>query len=270
MRAAKAAPASDLSSPSQLARGSRLWPNAVNSKCCNTLCQAADGHPPIRNGRRPWTPDEEMALSRLCGRLQLEDIGRRLGRSENAVVVRMKRLGIRRPRTGLTENFSDCYTKSAVARIFGVDSHKVTAWIHSGELRASRAPTRSTIWRIREEDIFTFIEDHPTDYCPALMEEGIFRDYALEWQDIHPTPTYCTPKEAAQLAGCHTETVLRHIERGWLRAIHLEGEHRQRWFIPKVELDRWRAWWRSHGRRAGGRKLKGISAACTECNPARR
>lgn len=270
MRAAKAAPASDLSSPSQSARGSCLCPYAVNSKSCNTLCQAVDGHASIHSGKRPWTPDEEVALSRLCGRLQLEDIGRRLGRSENAVVVRMKRLGIRRPRTGLTENFSDCYTKSAVARIFGVDSHKVTSWIHSGELRASRAPTRSTIWRIREEDIFTFIENHPTDYCPALMEEGIFRDYALEWQDIHPPPTYCTPKEAAQQAGCHTETVLRHIERGWLRAVHLEGEHRQRWFIPKVELDRWRAWCRSHGRRAGGLRPKRKTTDPTEADSARR
>jgi len=182
----------------------------------------------------------------------------------------MKRLGIRRPRTGLAENFSDCYTKSALARLFGVDSHKVTAWIEAGKLRASRAPTRSTIWRIREEDVFAFIEAHPTDYWPALMEKGVLRDYALEWREDHPTPAYHTPKEAARLAGCHTETILRHIERGWLRAVHLKGEHRQRWFITPAELDRWRAWWTSHGRKARSGRPECKTAAPTEANSIRR
>ena len=228
----------------------------MNMNTSNPDHHPRDGAPPDRNGKRPWTPDEEVALSRLCGRLRMEAIGRRLGRSENAVMVRTRRLGIRRPRTGLAENFSDCYTKTAVARTFGVDCHKVTAWIRAGKLRASRAPTRSTIWRIREEDVFAFIEHHPMDYCPAVMEDGIFRDFAKEWQEAHPAPVYHTPKEAAQKVACHTETILRHIERGLLRAVHLEGEHRQRWFIPQAELDRWRAWWQSHGRRVRDGKSK--------------
>lgn len=259
-----------MTTPGLAARGSHLWRYAMNTNSSSPACQTVDGQPPPRSGRRPWRPDEEVILSRLSGRLHLEAIGRSLGRSENAIVVRMKRLGIRRPLTGLAENFSDCYTKSAAARIFGVDSHKVTAWIQGEKLRASRAPTRSTIWRIREEDIFAFIETNPTEYCPALMQKGVFLDYALEWREAHPTPAYRTPKEAAQIAGCHTETILRHIERGWLRAVHLEEEHCQRWFIAPAELDRWRAWWKSPGRRAGSGETKRKSRAFTEGDSAGR
>ena len=122
-----------------------------------------------------WTPAEDAHLERRLeqGR-SLEVIARELHRSLTAVEVRSKRLGI--SRRSCRQGFSAC----ALALAMGVDVHKVTRWIASGWLDASRMGTARTPaqggdeWVITEHAVRTFLREHPTAYSLRRVDQTWF------------------------------------------------------------------------------------------------
>lgn len=117
-----------------------------------------------RVAHRPWTLEEEARLAELAQRYSSHTIARKLHRSLNAVVVRMKRLGIdRKIRDGW-------YTKMEVAQMLGVDHKRIQAFIDAGKLKASwhdgHKPGRFGMsrWHIKDKDLRKFIIDHAIEF----------------------------------------------------------------------------------------------------------
>ena len=107
-----------------------------------------------------WTEKEVKILTEMISNHPPLTIARRLHRSVNAVVVKSKRLGLlRRYRDGW-------YTMKEVCEILGIDHHKATRWIETGELKASyhhgHKPQKngSGYWHIDKLDLRSFIIHH--------------------------------------------------------------------------------------------------------------
>jgi excisionase family DNA binding protein len=63
----------------------------------------------------------------------------------------------------------------AVAARLGVDSGKVLAWIHSGELRAANVALRRNRrprWRIAEADLLAFLAARSATPLPRVQRRG--------------------------------------------------------------------------------------------------
>jgi hypothetical protein len=118
-----------------------------------------------RDGRKPWSPQEDKRLGGLIPKYAPITVAKRMGRSVNSVVVRSKRLGImRRYRDGW-------YTKMEVCRILGVDHHWIQSRIDSGALKASyhfpdHKPCQKgmSCWHIKDADLRKYI----VSYCGEL------------------------------------------------------------------------------------------------------
>jgi len=116
-----------------------------------------------RSDRRYWIDREDEILIRDATRYSPRQIARRLHRSINSVVVRMKRLKLsRRVRDGW-------YTKRDACEILGVDHKRVQRWIDNGMLKAhyhnGSKPQQngSACWHIWESDLARFIRHYPQD-----------------------------------------------------------------------------------------------------------
>lgn len=111
--------------------------------------------------RRDWTEKELEQLEEWVGTLQAAEIARRLRRTEVAVRVQAKRLGLKHLMR------SGWYVASDVASILGVDNSAVNRWIANESLRATPAhgdrpgQQGGKMWRIEEKDLVEFIRRYP-------------------------------------------------------------------------------------------------------------
>ena len=107
-----------------------------------------------------WTEKEDEQLRELAEELPPQKIARRMKRSKNAVVLRMKRLRISQ------RDHSGWYTKREVTEIFGVDHKWVQVRIDNGSLEASyhhgHRPQQngSCCWHICEKAVRDFLVNH--------------------------------------------------------------------------------------------------------------
>lgn len=154
-----------------------------------------------RTKARPWTAEEERYLREHVGVLPYEEIGEKLGRSANGIIVRCKRARIlRRPQRRIN---LDGFNALDVARILAVDIHAVTHnFIRWGLLKAQRHPFLTTHeglqWLIRRQDLVDFLIDYPWQYDRERITDLFFRRVAEEaWAR---DPLYTTI-EAARLLG---------------------------------------------------------------------
>lgn len=116
-----------------------------------------------KNGRKPWTPNEDEKLQELMGKYWPGYVAKRMKRSINSVVVRSKRLKIsRRVRDGW-------FTKREVCEALGVDHHWLQHRIDSGALKATyhgdTKPCKNggSCWHIEEKDLKAFIQKYPQE-----------------------------------------------------------------------------------------------------------
>jgi hypothetical protein len=99
-------------------------------------------------------------------------------RSAVAVHLKMKRLRIK--------SNLDGYSAHQLAEAFGVDGHKVTAWIRAGLLKSELRGTAKTassggdIHFIRREDVRRFILSSPDEYDLRKVEKFWFLDVITE------------------------------------------------------------------------------------------
>ena len=88
---------------------------------------------PAARHRRAWTLPEDVALMGMVGRLRPAAIGRRLGRSERAVLKRCQRIGISPCRNGWV-------TSGRAAALTGRTPQALTRAAREGRIRAHRVP----------------------------------------------------------------------------------------------------------------------------------
>jgi hypothetical protein len=125
-----------------------------------------------------WSGEEESILQRW-GHLTDHAIQTKLKRrgflrSLTAVHLKVKRLRIKQNLDG--------YSATQLSKAFGIDGHKVTAWIKSGALPAERRGTErtqaqggDTYW-IRRDDVKPFILRYPEEIDLAKVEKFWFLD----------------------------------------------------------------------------------------------
>lgn len=196
--------------------------------------------------RARWTAEEEAWLAENFHVLGSEECARVLGRSTNAIHVRVVRTGVITPRKS-----PDYVTGNIIAKILGVDSHYPPCWIDRGILKGERMPYPSDVvkrrvrildfklWLIRPESWVYFRVER--------MQEGVYKRLVLlaqeRWAD-----EWLNFRQAADYLGTNPSNFRHYALRHRLPAIRAEGLGRERrqvwafWFIPRsvVERIRWK------------------------------
>lgn len=125
-----------------------------------------------------WT-NEEVAVLERWGHLTDAVIQRKLKeagfhRSVNGIHLKLKRLRIKQNLDG--------YSATALASAFGVDSHRVTYWVHRNMLKATRRGTErterqggDTYW-IAHKAVYTFVLSHPDEVDLRKVDKWWFLD----------------------------------------------------------------------------------------------
>jgi len=144
-------------------KGNRESLNSLAQRLGVTLCAVKGQIPKMGLGKivvNHWTPEQDKLLAELITRYAPLTVARKLGRSENSVVVRAKRLHLScRARDGW-------YTKSDVCQILGVDHKWLRRYIDNGWLKATYhhghkpQKTGSAACHIAEADLRDFIRQH--------------------------------------------------------------------------------------------------------------
>ena len=121
-----------------------------------------------------WTAEEEAYLERNLCRLSIVTLARKLRRSETAVVLKAKRLGIRKSDEG--------YTSRSLALAFGVDDHKIVQWIDRGMLKAARRHTERAqdMYLITDGAVRDFVAKHPLEFDLRKVDQLWFIEVMLD------------------------------------------------------------------------------------------
>jgi DNA-directed RNA polymerase specialized sigma subunit len=111
----------------------------------------------------PWSKDDERYLRNALHHVGPKAIARTLGRTETAVRIKAKRLGLRKIVTG------GGFTLRAVCRGLGVDHHQVERWMVNGWFSGTRRDSnrrgkqRGDIWYYTAESIRELVRRHPEE-----------------------------------------------------------------------------------------------------------
>jgi len=173
----------------------------------------------------PWSEDEVSFLRNSVRRTGLKKIAQALGRSETAIKLKAKRLGIRKLVTG------DGYTMRSLERGLGVDHHQVERWIRHGWFAGERRESqrhgrqRGDIWYFTAEAIRELIRRHPEEVDRRRVDWTWFIEVLLGspdaetdgGQDILPLPprpgrsiyAYMSDEAHSLLVAHYTGAVMR-------------------------------------------------------------
>lgn len=117
-----------------------------------------------RQKEPPWTDSEMEYLQKWLHRISIAKIAKHLGRTQTAVKLKAKRLGLRKS--------DDGYTLRALCQGLGCDHHKVEQWVGLGWLKGNRRETERThdMWHFNDADIRNFIFNHPLEIDPRRAD----------------------------------------------------------------------------------------------------
>lgn len=145
-------------------------------------------------GRR-WTNDEIQKLEDMSGTYTVATIARRLGRSFDAVNLKMNLLGI----LGF-EKSTDLLVMNQLCTMLGVDSRTVKGkWAGKG----LKILKKGNYVAVRQEDLIQYLKQHPEDWNAAnIPDDTLIMGYAWykekKRQDI-PTSYYWKASEKSRL-----------------------------------------------------------------------
>lgn len=179
-----------------------------------------------------WTERETTLLITKRHLLSPTQMAERLGRSEIAVNLKLKRLGY-----NWIQGIPGLFTMRATATIFGVEPKTVGWWIDSGWLRGDRFPTKLGPYyprRVSYEAICAFIEDERYWHLweVARMKTGNLKEYADEIRN--GTGHFLTTGQLENLAFYTHRWIRELISRGTIKA----RKHGPNWKIPMEEAER--------------------------------
>lgn len=183
----------------------------------------------VKEGNRKpprWTAREDAFLRENLGELTLEEIGRHLGRSNNACKIRLTRQGFDAP--SKREGY---LTGHQAARILGVDIHNIMNLTAKKILPAGQVAGRRGILRIRKITLYRWAIN-PMNWIyffPQISEPDRIGDPHLRrlivrqkerWND-----EWWTPGQVAVYYGVDHTDVNRLIQQGKIKSVKW-GNHR--------------------------------------------
>jgi hypothetical protein len=187
---------------------------------------------------KDWEPEELEILAQEYGRMPAVELGKKLGRSPNALkVASFRKL------EGLNQR-NNIYTARAVSSILGIACSKtIVQWMNKGYIKGKRAPFgygATLCWRFEYEDIIQCIKTRPWLCNLEKMEQSYFLTVVL--QEYERDPWYNTHEAAAFFDRIDINVIHRYIARGWLEAFRLPitGKHGHGcwgWGIRKSSID---------------------------------
>ena len=180
----------------------------------------SNGRPPSQKPP-PWAPWEDDFVQANLGLMSLDAIGRRLGRSANAVKIQFTRQGwappFRRP---------GWLTGNRVATLMCVDVHAVSRWVKEGWIPHRRTPNmRQDIlinrrvlyrWAINPQNWLYFQPERVRD--PRLRR--LLELKRERWDD-----EWWTTRQVAEYHGVEHEDVNRLIQYGKIQAVKWGNQH---------------------------------------------
>lgn len=164
--------------------------------------------------KRPWTGAALRTLRGEWGRRTPAEVAALVGRSEAACAIAMTRWWGTKARRA-----PGVLSMRRAARVLGVEDHRVAHLVAAGLLRAAPSGIRAARherWAIALGDLEAFLAAHPEHYDRERIRDRGLRRIADAAFDADPVLT--THEAAARLCVNH-DTVLRHVRRGWLRAV---------------------------------------------------
>ncbi|MFT4417012.1 DNA-binding protein [Fredinandcohnia humi] len=135
--------------------------------------------------KRAWTYEEIEFLKDNVGRMKIATISRQLDRTETAVELKIKRLGLSN-----TKSFTGQLTMHELATLLKIDPKSVKLWIDNHGLKYTRRATRNTrkFYFIKPEDFWEWAKNH---------KERI--DFSkIERQSIVPEPAWVDGERSKQ------------------------------------------------------------------------
>jgi excisionase family DNA binding protein len=199
-----------------------------------------------------WTIEEEDFLKEKVGTLSFPALAKRLGRSVNAIEVRIRRLGLDN-----TKLLSGKLTANELARALNIDNHTIYRWIENHGLKSVKKITRQSAkfnlisvddfwkWAKQNKEKINFTKIDPLLLLPEpeWVHEERKRDYhtipkrqAAIWTEqedkrlISLLNANYTQKEIGQMMNRSENSIQRRISR-----------LRERGVIPKKKITlRWK------------------------------
>ena len=120
-------------------------------------------------GRR-WTQEELDTLESMLGTYTVASIARKLGRSFDAVNIKLNRMGL----VGF-EKSTDMLTMNQLCLMFAVDSRTVkTKWQGKG----LHVIKKGKYLTIRQEELIKYLKNHPEDWNAAnITDDSLIMSY---------------------------------------------------------------------------------------------
>ncbi len=115
-----------------------------------------------------WTDEETEKLHELWGYKTIPQIAKILGRTENAITVKYKRLGLEAP-----SKAGETMTANEAAALLKIDIHTITdRWIAKHGLKAKKKAIRGKkeIWMIKHSDLITFLKENQNRWDSRRLE----------------------------------------------------------------------------------------------------
>lgn len=115
-----------------------------------------------------WTEDQIEYLGNVWGITCIKTIAKKLKRTESAIILKAKRIGL-----GGVRSTGEFLTANGVAKIMGVDLHTVTDyWIAKCSLHGiKKALKKQEIYRIRIEELIKWLEKNKDKWDSRKVEE---------------------------------------------------------------------------------------------------
>lgn len=188
-----------------------------------------------------WSVEEEEYLWENSGTLSIGSMAGALGRSEQAVKIRITRLGIDSAR-----HAPGWISGNQIAKLLGVDSHAPPCWIDKGILRGEHFPYPGRICRRVKIMVFKMWVVQPRSwvYFDALkIVQPYLRRLVLRAQERWGDEWWST-RQAADYHGVMPTDILRQVRMGRITGFRREGGERRReqvwafWFVRRSEVER--------------------------------
>lgn len=109
-----------------------------------------------------WTQEDEDYLERNLHRKSVADIAKTLNRTQVAVRLKAKRLGV-------NKLYQEGYTMRGLCMALGCDHRKVKTWVERGWLKGTRRQSERVtvqggdVWLFTNRDVRHFVIKHPTE-----------------------------------------------------------------------------------------------------------
>lgn len=130
--------------------------------------------------RTRWTQRELTYLTNHIADRAWEQLAAHLGRSETAVRLKAKRLGLAKSAPG--------YTRQALAAALGVhpsriDTWRTRGWLHGQRRQTSRTERQGDLWRFERADVRAFLRaGHFNEIDFAKVDPKAFLEIAMDME----------------------------------------------------------------------------------------